>query len=795
MTSHLTRAREIVSTLTVDEKVRLLSGADQWNTEAVPARSIPATSVSDGPHGLRHQAPDEDHVGLDSSDPATCFPTASALGATWDPALISEVGAALAREARSLDIDVILGPGLNIKRHPAGGRSFEYLSEDPILAGRMAAAMVNGIQSQGIGACLKHFAANSQERDRLRSDSVVDERTLREIYLTGFEIAVKESRPWTVMCSYNKVNGTHASQHRRLLTGILRDEWGFEGLVMSDWYAVADRAKGVAAGLDLEMPGSSGMYDHEVKAALASGALDQADLDTAAARVIALALRAAAEREAHADDAPADPDAHHALARRAAAAGSVLLSNDGALPLAPETDVALIGAFAETPRFQGAGSSQVNPTRLDTALGALEERLGGRLTYAPGYDAATGETTDALVAQARRAAADADTAVLMLGLPGSYEAEGYDRDHLRLPHGHTRLLEEVIDANPNTVVVLCGGAPMELPWAHHARAILLAYLGGQAGGSAVADMLLGDVEPGGRLAESFPVLAAELPSHDNFATHPTQALYREGLYVGYRFHDTWDVPARFPFGHGLGYTTFALDAPRVSGRGTSRTVSVEVTNSGDRAGTTVVQVYAHDKASTLHRPVQELAGWAKVALEAGASTTVKIAVDERALAVYDVESASFVVEPGEFELRVGLSSTDIRGTVTVRVSGGATPAEVPAPAGPVADDAEFAALLGYPVPSPAPTLPFNRETTLRELKLSALGLGTHAVIRRMAGKQMGLADESDAVGVAMLEAMPLRALAMASDGMVSPARLDAFIRVLNTSTGKARRARRSQREG
>lgn len=795
MSDHLTRAREIVSTLTEDEKVSLLSGADFWSTVEIPSKGVPSTSVSDGPHGLRHQSEDAVVEGLGASDPATCFPTASALGSTWDVDLVAEVGAALGREARALGVDVILGPGMNIKRHPAGGRNFEYIAEDPIVTGRIAAALVNGIQSEGIGACLKHFAANSQERDRLRNDSVVDERTLREIYLTGFEIAVKESKPWTVMCSYNKVNGTHASQHRRLLTEILRGEWGFDGLVMSDWFAVADRVKGVAAGLDLEMPGSEGTYDSEVKAALASGALSSDDLDVAVARVVALALRAASERDAHADAAPVDLDAHHVLARRAAAAGSVLLTNDGALPLAPDAKVALIGAFAETPRYQGAGSSQVNPTQLDTALGALRDRLGDRLAYAPGYDVETGETTDALVAEARRAAAQADTVVLMLGLPSSHESEGYDRDHLRLPQGHSRLLEEVVDANSDTVVVLSGGAPVELPWAHQARAILLAYLGGQAGGSAIADMLLGDVEPGGRLAESFPVLAADLPAHAHFATHPTQSLYRENLYVGYRFHDTWDTPARFPFGHGLGYTTFELGAPSVTGRGTARTVAVEVMNTGARAGSTVVQVYAHDRVSTVHRPVQELAGWTKVALDAGESTTVRIPIDEHALAVYDVASGAFVVEAGEFELRVGLSSTDIRGAATMRVSGDATVSPVPAPTGPVADDAEFSALLGYPVPAPAPTLPFNRETTLRELTLSAVGRSTVAANRRAIGRQMGIGENPDEVAWSMVSSMPLRALAMSSGGKLPLRTLDAFIGVLNATTGKARRARRAQRDG
>ncbi|WP_062205787.1 beta-glucosidase [Demequina salsinemoris] len=791
--THLDRAHELVAQLTTDQKISLLSGADFWTTVAIPEHGVPSASLSDGPHGLRHQSADADHVGIGSSDPSTCFPTASALGATWDPDLVAEVGAALGREARGLGVDVVLGPGLNIKRHPAGGRSFEYLSEDPLVSGRMAAALVNGIQSEGVGACLKHFAANSQERDRMRADSVIDERTLREIYLTGFEIAVKESSPRTVMCSYNKVNGTHASQHRRLLTDVLRDEWGFDGLVMSDWFAVADRAAGVHAGLDLEMPGSKGAWDGQVRKALASGSLAMDDVDVAAARVAALALEAEDEREAHRDGAPVDLDAHHALARRAAAAGSVLLSNDGILPLATDRSIALIGAFATAPRYQGAGSSQVNPTRIDTAYSALHDRLGDGFAYAPGYDPRTGETDDAMIAEARHAASSADTVVLMLGLPGSYEAEGYDREHLRLPDGHTRLLEEVLDANPSTVVVLATGAPVELPWAARARAVLLSYLGGQASGSALVDVLLGEVEPGGRLAESFPVLGVDLPSHGTFANHPTQAIYRENLYVGYRFHDTWGVPARFAFGHGLGYTTFEVGNAKTTGRGAKRTVTVDVTNTGDRRGSTVVQAYVHDVAASVHRPEQELGAWAKVTLEPGETASVALSLDERAFAFYDVASSSWTVEAGEFELRVGLSSVDIRATATVRVSAGDEVSAVPAPAGPVASDAELSALLGHPVPAAAPTLPFSRETTVRELKASGLGRVLRGLVRKVSEKEMGAATADDPVAESFYESTPMRVLAMGSDGRVSLATIDRILDALNVTTAKARRSRRGQR--
>ena len=479
--------------------------------------------VTDGPHGLRKQLGKADHAGLSDSVPATCFPTASALGSTWDVALLEEVGAALGRESRIADVSVLLGPGLNIKRHPAGGRNFEYFSEDPLLSGKAAAAMVRGIQSAGVGACVKHFAANNQEDFRMRLDTIIDERTLRELYLTGFEIAVTEGRPWTAMSSYNQVNGEHTGESRRLLTHILREEWGFDGLVMSDWLAVADRPAGVAAGMELEMPSSHGAWDARVAAALDSGALSEVALDRACVRVVELLLRAAAGRSAGELFERLDKDAHHQLARRAAAAGTVLLTNDGLLPLAPSGRVALIGAFAEHPRYQGAGSSLVQPTQLDTVLDALRERLGevAELDYVPGYDPETGQTSAVQLARATASAAAADQVILLVGLPAAYESEGFDRDDLRLPQGQDAIVRTVLDANPRTAVVVIAGAPVELDWADQPAALMFGYLGGQAAGSALVDVLFGDVEPGGRLAESFPVAVAQLPAQDNFRSHPT----------------------------------------------------------------------------------------------------------------------------------------------------------------------------------------------------------------------------------------------------------------------------------
>ena len=637
-------AAEVVAGLDVGDRVRLLSGADFWTTEAVPAAGLPSVLLTDGPHGLRKQVGGTDHVGLGDSEPATCFPTAVTLASSWDVVLLEQVGVALGAEARAHDVGVLLGPGLNLKRHPAGGRSFEYLSEDPLLSGRLAAAMVRGIQSQGVAACPKHYVANNQESNRMRVDVVVDERTLRELYLAGFETVVATAAPWTVMSSYNRVGGEHVGESRRLLTGVLREEWGFDGLVVSDWFATADRVAGVHAGMDLEMPGSNGTWDGEVVAALDAGALAQQDVDTACERLVDLVRRVTADETPRPEPASLH-DEHHDLARRAAVAGCVLLTNDGVLPLDPGTRVGVVGAFAEHPRHQGAGSSLVRATRLDDLLGALRGRDDvAEVAYAPGYDPATGESSAAQVAEAVQVAAAADVVVLVVGLPGAVESEGFDRDDLRLPADHDRLVQALTAVHDRVVVVLQNGGPVELSWADRPAAVLEAWLGGQAGGSALADVLLGDVEPGGRLAESFPVHVGDLPADTDFAADPTRVVHREGPYVGYRFHDTFDVAPRFCFGHGLGYTTWDWGEPAVDGHGTDRTVQVALTNTGPRRGSQVVQVYVHDVASTLHRPVQELKGFARVTLDPGETTEVAVTLDRRAFAVWDVATSAWLVE-------------------------------------------------------------------------------------------------------------------------------------------------------
>ncbi len=788
-------AASIIATLTLEDKIRLVSGRDIWNTEAVDHAGIESIMLTDGPHGLRKQNGESDHVGLANSVPATCFPPAATLGSTWDPALLEEVGAALGREARAENVGVLLGPGLNIKRHPAGGRTFEYLSEDPFVSGKLAAALVRGIQSQGVGACLKHYAVNNQESFRMGIDAIVDERTLREIYLTGFEIAVKESQPWCVMSSYNKINGEHAGESKRLLTDILRDEWGFDGLVMTDWFATYDRPAAISAGLDLEMPGSHGTWDPAIRKALHDGTLTEAELDRAVTRVVDLVLKT------RSDDAlpTVNVKAHHAIARKAAAAGTVLLTNDGTLPLASTGTIAVIGAFATRPRYQGNGSSLVNPTQLDTVLESLKAQVGDTATiiYAPGYDPMTGAATAAQIAEATKAAKNADTVVVIAGLPGRMESEGYDREHLQMPAGHVKLINAVIDANLSTTVVLMNGAPVEMPWASRPGAILEAYLGGQAGGAAIVDVLLGKVDPGGRLAESFPVKEEDIASSKNFPGHPTQVEYREGIYVGYRYFDASNRPARFAFGHGLSYTTFQYTDMRVTknhdaGDDLSYTVTVTVTNTGKRSGSEVVQLYVRDIESSVHRPVKELKGFSKVHLDPGESAVVSIGLSRRSFAVYSESVEDWRVEAGDFEILLGSASDNIRVASTIAVTSLDHVWSCPQPLDLISDEEHFERVLGRSIPTPRSLLPFHYDSTVGQLRQTLLGRALHSVIMKTVAKRFAedsMGDDGDRVLTAMLEAMPLRGVAMASDGGLTLRRLDTLICVLNTTSLKAWRYR------
>ncbi|MFC4242723.1 glycoside hydrolase family 3 C-terminal domain-containing protein [Gryllotalpicola reticulitermitis] len=648
------RHDDVISKLSLEQKAALTSGADFWSSTEVPG--IRRITMNDGPHGLRVV----DDIGIHGAKPATCFPPAVGLGSTWNPALQREVGQAIGREARALGVDVVLGPGINIKRSPLCGRNFEYVSEDPLVAGAFGQALVEGIQSEGVGASVKHFAANNQETDRMHVSVQVDERTLREIYLPAFERVVKNAAPATVMCSYNRINGVYSAQNEWLLGDVLRTDWGFDGVVVSDWGAVVDRVASVQAGLDLKMPTSSG--DEAVLAAAQSGELPEAVLDQVADRIATLAERADASARGPVE---IDVDAHHELALRAALEGPVLLKNEnGALPLPERSSmrIAVVGEFARTPRFQGAGSSQVNPTRVDTPLDALTGIIGDRLSFAPGFTFDGDAAADAeLAAEARTLAQASDWTVLFLGLPESYESEGFDRTSIELPQNQLALLESVSTVTRRIVVVLSNGSVVETEsWASRARAILEGWLLGQAGGEAIARLLFGRANPSGRLTESIPLKLESTPSYINFPGGEGEVVYGERIYVGYRYYDTRGVAVSFPFGHGLSYTEFEYSGLSVEPREVGASVTFTVTNVGDVAGAEVAQLYRSDRHSAADRPAHELVAFRKVFLEPGQSETVTVELDERAFAYWSILRHGWVVDAGLFTIEVGSSSRDLR---------------------------------------------------------------------------------------------------------------------------------------
>ncbi|PSL38150.1 beta-glucosidase [Labedella gwakjiensis] len=666
---------ERLDDLTLEEKASLTSGADFWTTKAVDRVGIPSVMLTDGPHGVRKQREGGDHLGLADSVPTTCFPPAVALGSSWDRELVRRVGVALGEEARAEKVGVLLGPGINIKRSPLCGRNFEYFSEDPLVSGVMGSALVGGIQSQGVGASLKHFAANNQETDRLRVSADVDERPLREIYLRAFQRVVTEQQPWTVMCSYNRINGVYASENPWLLTTVLRDEWGFGGLVVSDWGAVNDRVAGVAAGLDLEMPSSGGRTDAELVAAVGDGRLDEAHVTTSARRAVELVDRIVAGAD---PDATYDVDAHHALAREAAGRSIVLLRNEGeALPLDASGSgaIAVVGEFARTPRFQGAGSSLINPTRLDNALDEIRAVAGERVTFAPGFalaGAPDGTSTDAdtLRDEAVTVATGADVVLLFLGLPAEEESEGFDRSHIELPAEQTALLEAVLDVNRNVVVVLSnGGVVRTSGWQDRVPAIVEGWLLGQAGGGAVADVLFGAVNPSGRLTETVPVRLEDSPSHLTFPGEFGHVRYGEDIFVGYRGFDAKGTEVAFPFGHGLSYTTFSYGAVEAAEHKGGIRVSVAVTNTGSRDGREVVQVYTGLPGSAVTRAIRSLSAFTVVEIAAGETETVTLDIVHDDLAYFHPQVGQWTVEGGEYVVEVGASSRDIRGSATIGLAG------------------------------------------------------------------------------------------------------------------------------
>ncbi len=678
--------KAIIEQMTLEEKAGLCSGLSFWYTKPVDRLGIPSIMLSDGPHGLRKQDESADHLGLNQSVPATCFPSAAGLACSWDRELLEKVGVALGKECQAERVSIILGPGANIKRSPLCGRNFEYFSEDPYLSGELAASHIEGVQSQGVGTSLKHYAANNQEHKRLVIDVKLDERTLREIYLTGFEIAVKKGKPWTVMCSYNRLNGVYCSENEYLLTDILRDEWGFEGFVVSDWGAVNDRVEGVRTGLDLEMPSSGGIGDKKIVEAVRSGKLCESVLDKVVERLLNIIFKAV---DNHNEDASYDKEQHHQLAREVARECMVLLKNENnILPLKKHGSLAVIGAFAKEPRFQGGGSSHINPTKVDSALEEIKRLAQDsmEIVYTDGYrldekggifsskafESNSDVPDEELIAAAKEAAEKCDVALVFAGLPDTYESEGYDRKHMRIPEGHKRLIEEVAKVNKNTVVILSNGAPIEMPWLDEVAAVLEGYLGGQAFGGAVADLLFGVANPCGKLAETFPLRLEDNPSYLNFPGDATKVEYREGIFVGYRYYDAKNMDVLFPFGFGLSYTTFdyteiSVDKDEIMDN-EEVTVKVKVKNTGDMAGKEIVQLYVRDIESNVLRPIKELKGFDKVLLQPGEEKTVTFTLGKRAFAYYNEDIKDWYVEDGDFEILVGGSSqcTPLRATVRVK---------------------------------------------------------------------------------------------------------------------------------
>ncbi len=779
----------IIENMTLEEKASLCSGQDMWRLKSLERLGVPSIVVADGPHGLRKHTEAASVPGLNPSLPATCFPTASALAATWNRDVLYQVGQALGRSCLHEKVSVLLGPGVNIKRSPLCGRNFEYYSEDPFLAGELASSFIQGVQSQGVGASLKHFAANNQEYRRMTSDSIVDERALREIYLAQFEIAVKKAQPWTVMCSYNRVNGVYASENHQLMTDILREEWGFQGLVVTDWGAMNDPVLALKAGIDLEMPGAPNGNSAQIVAAVQAGGLDEAELDRSVERILELVQKAQAAQPAN---APLDLEAQHALARRVASEGVVLLKNENdLLPLPGDARIALVGRFAKQPRYQGAGSSLVNPTRLENLYEELVKLTGKETVhYAPGYDE-KGETNQELLQEALNLAHQVDVVVVCAGLTDMDEIEGLDRRDMQQPPGHNKLIESLSAVHPKVVVVLSNGSPVEMPWVQTVPAILEGYLGGQAGAGTLADILLGKVNPSGKLAETFPKAFEDTPAQP-YPGGPVTIPYCESLYVGYRYYDSTQVEVLFPFGHGLSYTRFAYHNLQVNQDGETISVSFKIQNMGQRSGMDTAQVYVRDVHASQFRPDKELKGFAKVELEPGQERQVTIQLEQRSFAFYDARRQDWVVEEGEFEILVGASSRDIRLSTTIHMTGMTEEGRsedknrlavyyFPSKESHF-NPQDFETLLGKPLPQNE--IPgkgnFTLNTPLEDMTSTFAGRLFYRLVSKMAAKMTPGTEDTPTAAMlrASLRENPLRSLLMPGSPLTRP-QLEAILMIVN----------------
>lgn len=779
----MNQIKEMISKMTLEDKVKLCSGADFWGTEEMGAYGIPKIYCSDGPNGLRRQLGEADHLGVNNSEPATCFPAACTTGSTWNPELAEEIGKVIGEEALELQTDVVLGPGVNIKRNPLCGRNFEYFSEDPVLAGVMGTAWVKGCEGTGRGTSVKHFAGNNQETERLLSDSLIDERTLREIYLKPFEMVVKEGKPATVMCSYNKINGTYLSENMEITKKILRDEWKFDGIVVTDWGAMNDRVKAFEAGVELEMPSSAGFFDQAVIDAVKNGELPEKRIDECVERLLALIFAKVKGRK---DGYHFEREAHHRIARKAAEEGAVLLKNEEQiLPLQKGCRIALLGAMAKESRYQGAGSSHINPTRLVSITDALEAE-GMEYCYAPGYEI-NGAENEAYLDEAAELARRCEIAVVVAGLPPEFESEGYDRTHMCMPKSHVELIERTACANPNTIVVLCAGSPVEMPWIEKVKAVLHLYLGGQAMGEACVNLLYGKVTPSGKLAETYPISYQDVPSSDTYGINPRQVEYAEGIYVGYRYYQKAGMKVRFPFGYGLSYTSFVYSEIEKK----EDVVSCTIKNVGDYDGAEIVQLYIADKTGHTYRPVRELKAFKKVFLKAGEETRIAFQITEDMFSYYNTEKAGWSHVRGAYEIQIGASSEDIRLICPVILQDGENAADINVrenlptwyaqPEG-KQSTADFEKLYGRKInPYRQPKVgEFTIMSTLNDMKDSVAAQQMLAAIRQSIGAPAeGEVSQEIQFLLETTANTPLRRLAQQSGGMTPVTVLESIVEAAN----------------
>ncbi len=791
---------EILNSLTLEEKASLCSGDTFWLTKAIEEKGIPAVWMSDGPHGLRKEKQSAGTNVMKPAETATCFPTAVTTGSSWDVDLLEEVGNAIAEEAKCLGVTTVLGPGINMKRSPLCGRNFEYIAEDPFLAARLGASFVHGVQKNGIGVSVKHFCANNQEHIRMCIDTLVDERALREIYLSAFEYIVKKEQPKTIMSSYNRVNGTYMAENKRLLTDVLRGEWGYENIVVSDWGAINDRVEGVKAGNDLEMPGNKGMNDRNIIKAVNEGRLSMEDLDTCALRMIKFAVEAK-ENESFGE---IDFDKHHALARKAAAEGAVLLKNEGALPLSGEENIAVIGTLAKELRYQGSGSSHINAPKTVSFTDALDAS-GKKYTYSAGYTLKKDGYNQGLIDEAVSVAKGKDKVIVFIGLTDAYESEGFDRKHMSMPKGHVILLNEILKVNDNVIVVLSGGSPVVIgEWQNDVNAILNLYLGGQAGGEAAMDLIYGDVNPSGKLAETFPIANEDSLASTYFPMGPRCVEYRESIYVGYRYFDAAAKAVQYPFGYGLSYTKFEYGDVKLSSsdikEGEDLTVSFKIKNVGNRDGAEVAQVYVSAPKSKIYKAPKELKGFVKVFLKAGEEKEVSVTLDSRAYAYYNVNIADWHVESGVYGILVGASSRDIKLQAEVNVISANEGAEVPcyADVAPVyynlasgakeVKDEEFKAVYGGELYG---NVPFKKgeltiNNSISQLRCSGFGKFLYGVM--VFGSQfVAIGTENPDMITQSVKDMPLRSFSGFTGGIVSQMSVDGILGLCNGTKGSVKK--------